>query len=104
MIEGSDRPVGDVVRTAYADGPAAAQSLTDPPLSGQELRSALTYCADEACAAAEAYCPGCRKWTDHEGLTRLDQFCARFSSIAFTDSGLSLSPGGPLPPPYRRFS
>lgn len=97
-VEGSDRPVADFVRSAYADGLATAHALADPPLSDQELRRAINYCADEACTAAEAYCPGCRKWTEQQGLTTLDQFCARYASITFTDTGLELSPGGPLPP------
>lgn len=97
-VEGSGRPVADYIRSAYEDGLAAAQLLAEPPLTEQELRSVINFCADEACTVTRAFCPGCRKWTEREGLATLDEYCARYSSITFTDTGLVLSTGGPLPP------
>lgn len=97
-IETTQLTVADIVRAAYRETVEAVSELTDPPLSREEVRSAINFCADEACVAAQAFCPGCRKWTESEELATFDQFCARFSSITFSDSGLVLSPGGPLPP------
>lgn len=90
--------VADVVSVAYHEKVEAAGRLAEPPLTREEVRAAIYFCADEACVAAQAFCPGCRKWTEQQKLASLDQFCARYSSITFTDSGLELSPGGPLPP------
>ncbi len=90
--------VADVVAAAYGETVAAAAQRADPPLSHEQVRAAIDFCADEACMAAQAYCPGCRKWTEQQKLATLDQFCARYAAITFADSGLSLSPGGPLPP------
>jgi len=90
--------VAEVVGAAYRETIETASALTEPPLSREEVRAAINFCADEACVAARAFCPGCRKWTEGEGLATFDQFCARFSSITFADSGLVLNPGGPLPP------
>ncbi|MCL4768441.1 MAG: TrmJ/YjtD family RNA methyltransferase [Hyphomicrobiaceae bacterium] len=90
--------VADVVATAYRETVEAAGRLAEPPLTREEVRAAIDFCADEACAAAGVFCPGCRKWTEREGLATLDQLCARYQSITFADTGLVLSPGGPLPP------
>lgn len=90
--------VAEIVSAAYRETVETAGQLADPPLSREEVRAAIDFCADEACTVAEAYCPGCRKWTELEGLATLDQYCARYQSITFTDTGLVLAPGGPLPP------
>ncbi len=90
--------VAEVVGAAYRETVEAAGQLADPPLTREEVRAAINFCADEACTAAKVFCPGCRKWTEREGLTTLDQFCARYAAITFADTGLVLSPGGPLPP------
>jgi len=97
-IETTRLTVADVVRAAYHDSVEAAGTLADPPLTTEEVRAVINFCADEACVDAKAYCPGCRKWTEHAGLATLDQYCARFSSITFADTGLELKPNGPLPP------
>jgi tRNA/rRNA methyltransferase len=86
-----------VVSAAYGKSLEAAQQLADPPLSRDEIKSAIYYCADEACVAAGATCPGCRKRTDAEGSTTLDQFCARFAELTFAEMGLTIAPGGPRP-------
>lgn len=97
-IETTQLTVADVVGAAYHDTVEAASQLADPPLSREEVRAAVNFCADEACDSAKAYCVGCRKRTENEAIGTLDQFCARFSSITFADSGLVLNPGGPQPP------
>jgi tRNA/rRNA methyltransferase len=96
-LEGTGLAVAEVVSAAYGEGLEAARQLVDPPLSRDEVKAAVCYCADEACAAAGATCPGCRKRTDVEGSTSLDQFCARFAEITFGETGLKISPGGPQP-------
>src|SRR5918992_9855 len=82
-LEGTDLTVAEVVSAAYGDSVEAARQLTEPPLTRDEVKAAIDYCADEACVAAGASCPGCRKRTELEGVTTLDQFCARFSKITF---------------------
>src|SRR5262245_4347688 len=89
-VSGSGRPVADFIRTAYGEGPEEAGKLRDPPLSDEEFRKVLNYCADEACDSDRLFCPGCRKRTDAEGIQSLDQYCRRFSSVTFAESGLKL--------------
>lgn len=89
--------VAEVVGAAYRGAPESAACLADPPLSAAEVRAGIDFCADEACLRTGAFCPGCRKWTEAQGLASLDEFCARFSSVRFAASGLSLTPGGRLP-------
>jgi tRNA/rRNA methyltransferase len=93
--------VAEVVGAAYEDGIAAAAALAAPLLSPEEVRKAVDYCADEACVAAGAFCPGCRKRTAADGIETLDQYCARFAEITFA-TGLTLKPGGP--DPAKRFA
>jgi tRNA/rRNA methyltransferase len=90
--------VAEFIRTAYADGTDVARGTVRPALSAEELRAVIDYCADEACVDAGAFCPGCRKRTEAEGIGSLDQFCARFASIRFADTGLEMHPGGPRAP------
>lgn len=89
--------VADVVSAAYSESIEAASALAAPPLTTEDVCGAIEFCANEACTAAGAYCPGCRKRTEADGIASLDQFCCRYSAIHFSDSGLSLAPGGRLP-------
>ena len=97
-LEGTNITVAEVVHAAYGGSVEAARQLAEPPLSHDEVKAAIDYCADEACVAAGATCPGCRKHIEAEGITTLDQYCARFARITFANSGVTLSPGGPRPP------
>ena len=97
-LEGTRITVAEVVRAAYSGSVEDALQLSDPPLSRDDVKAAIDYCADEACVVANATCPGCRKRTEAQGITTLDQFCARFAKITFADTGLTLSPGGPRLP------
>jgi tRNA/rRNA methyltransferase len=97
-LEGTNLTVAEVVSAAYGDSVEAAQQLADSPLSRDEVKSAIDFCADEACVAAGATCPGCRKRTDAEGITTLDQFCARYAEITFAETGLTIALGGPRAP------
>jgi tRNA/rRNA methyltransferase len=97
QLSGTSLTVAEIVARTYEESVEAAAALASPALEPGEIRSAINFCADEACTAAAAYCPGCRKWTEREGIQSLDQFCARLASISF-ESGLELTPGGNLPP------
>jgi tRNA/rRNA methyltransferase len=94
-LEGTRITVAAVVRAAYGGSVEDALQLCDPPLSPDDVKAAIDYCADEACVEANATCPGCRKRTEAQGITSLDLFCARFAKITFADTGLTLSSGGP---------
>jgi tRNA/rRNA methyltransferase len=97
-LEGTPLTVAEVVSAAYGDSVEAARQITEPPLTRDEVKAAIDYCADEACVAAGASCPGCRKRTELEGTTTFDQFCARFSRINFAETGLAIAPGGARAP------
>lgn len=96
-LAGTALSVAEVVARAYGESLEAAAELASPPLTPAEIRAAIDFCANEACAAAGAYCQGCRKRTDRDGIASLDQYVSRFSAIRFTDSPLTLTPGGSLP-------
>ncbi len=59
-VTGTGLSVAEVVGTTYNDGQAAAAMLVEPPLSPEEIRAAIDFCADEACVAEGAFCPCCR--------------------------------------------
>ena len=54
-VESTELTVAEIVSTAYHEGVEAACQLAEPLLSQVEVRAAITFCADEACVAAEAY-------------------------------------------------
>lgn len=95
-LSDTGRSVGNLVQAAYADGLDAAL-LAAGGSTPAGLRAAIDYCADEACIGDGAFCPGCRKLTDAQGLASLDQFVRRFESVSFQSSGLVLRSDGPLP-------
>ena len=96
-VAGTTATVAEVVRAAYTDNVEAAFALACPALTADEVRAAILFCADEACVATNAFCPGCRKHTQANAITSLDDYCRQFSEITFADSGLRLAPGGPKP-------
>ncbi|MGH6816867.1 MAG: RNA methyltransferase [Hyphomicrobiaceae bacterium] len=97
VVEGTAAAVADVVRIAYAEGVEAAGRSTEPALAAADVRAAIDYCADEACIAAGAFCPGCRKESGAKGLATLDDFVRQFAAVSFEQGGFGITPGGPLP-------
>ena len=54
----------------------------------------LTYCAELACEAAGATCPGCKRRTEALGIATLDDFIARHKEIVVGDGAVRLTGQG----------
>ncbi|MEZ5924666.1 MAG: RNA methyltransferase [Hyphomicrobiaceae bacterium] len=96
--EPSGLRVMDIVCHAYAEGLTAGDGLGHPPIGRQGLSAAVNYCADRACDRDGVHCSGCRLSIEAAGINSLDQWLAQFATVTATDAGLTLTPGGPLPP------
>ncbi len=96
--EASGLRVIDIVNRAYAEGLAAGDAMGAVPIGRSGLSDAVNYCADRACDRAGAHCRGCRLASEAKGLKSFDQYLAQFAAVTAADTGLTLSPGGPLPP------
>lgn len=85
------RPVADVVHACHDkmidDGLAA---LAIPGLTRDTLEPVLAYCAELACEADDATCPGCKRRTEAQGLLTLDDYIRAHKEIVIGDGGVRL--------------
>jgi tRNA/rRNA methyltransferase len=58
------------------------------------LEPLLTYCAELACEADGATCPGCKRRTEAQGIATLDEFIARHREIVVGDGRVKLTGHG----------
>ena len=75
-------PVSRVVHACH--NKSVADGLAEVAIEGldrEALDEVLTYCAESRCEASKATCPGCKKRTDADGITSLDDYIARFMEI-----------------------
>ncbi|MDZ4842253.1 MAG: RNA methyltransferase [Hyphomicrobium aestuarii] len=88
-------PVAEIVRTCHErmvdDGLA---SLAIPGLDRSTLEPVLTYCAEMACAADGATCPGCRRRAESRGVANLDAFIAQHAEIVVAQGAVRLTGPG----------
>ena len=71
------------------------QGLAELEASGLDregLEPILTYCAELRCEADGASCPGCKRRTDAQGITSIDDFIARHAEIVVGDGTVRLGP------------
>jgi tRNA/rRNA methyltransferase len=61
-----------------------------PGLDRAALEPILTYCAGLRCEADRATCPGCKRRTEAQGLSTLDDFIARHREILVGDGAVRL--------------
>ena len=92
-------PVGTIVHACHEktidDGLAA---LALPGLDRDTLEPLLTYCAELRCEADQVTCPGCKRRTEAQGITSLDDFIARHDEIVVGDGAVVLKGTGHRPP------
>ena len=72
----------------------ALQELALPGLDRTTLEPVLTYCAELACEADAVTCPGCKRRTEADGITTLDEFIARHREIVVGDGRVRLTGHG----------
>jgi tRNA/rRNA methyltransferase len=91
VLAGRDLPVARIVHACHEktvdDGLA---SLAVPGLDRGALEPILTYCAGLRCEADRATCPGCKRRTEAQGLSTLDDFIARHREILVGDGAVRL--------------
>ena len=72
----------------------ALAELGMPGLDRASLEPILTYCAELACEAEGASCPGCKRRTDIQGIASLDDYIARHREIIVGDGRVRLTGQG----------
>jgi tRNA/rRNA methyltransferase len=68
--------------------------LAIPGLDRETLDPVLTYCAELRCEADDVTCPGCKRRTDAQGITSLDDFIARHEEIVVGNGAVRLKGSG----------
>lgn len=85
------RAVAEVVHACHDkmidDGLAA---LAIPGLTRDTLEPVLAYCAELACEADDATCPGCKRRGEAQGLLTLDDFIRAHKEIVIGDGAVRL--------------
>ena len=72
----------------------ALAELAVPGLDRASLEPVLTYCAELACEADDATCPGCKRRTESKGIHSLDDFIASHREIVVGDGRVRLTGQG----------
>ena len=73
---------------------AGLAALAIPGLDRETLDPVLTYCAELRCEADDVTCPGCKRRTDAQGITSLDDFIARHEEIVVGNGAVRLKGSG----------
>jgi tRNA/rRNA methyltransferase len=91
----SNSPLSTIVHACHektVDAGLAALAL--PGLDRETLEPVLTYCAELRCEADAVTCPGCKRRTEAEGISTLDDFIARHDEIVVGDGAVRLKGSG----------
>ena len=95
IISGADRSMADFVRQSHERGiDDIAAEWEACGIEREALDGLLVYCAERRCIDDEATCPGCRRRTQAEGFTSLDEFVAAHKEITFASGDAVISGGG----------
>ncbi|MCU0786360.1 MAG: RNA methyltransferase [Verrucomicrobia bacterium] len=73
---------------------AGLAALALPGLDRETLEPVLTYCAELRCEADAVTCPGCKRRTEAQGITTLDDFIAQHEEIIVGDGSVRLKGSG----------
>lgn len=94
-LRGDGRPVAAIVHSCHERTiDVALAELAVPGLDRASLEPVLTYCAELACEADNASCPGCKRRTEAQGLHTLDDFIAAHGEIVVGDGRVTLKGQG----------
>ncbi|MBY0226318.1 MAG: RNA methyltransferase [Hyphomicrobium sp.] len=94
-IEGEPRfrnvPLSVIVHACHEKTvDAGLTALALPGLDRETLEPVLTYCAELRCEADAVTCPGCKRRTEAQGITTLDDFIAQHEEIIVGDGSVRL--------------
>jgi tRNA/rRNA methyltransferase len=98
-IEGEPRfrdvPLSVIVHACHEKTvDAGLAALAIPGLDRETLEPVLTYCAELRCEADAVTCPGCKRRTEAQGITTLDDFIALHEEIVVGDGSVRLKGSG----------
>lgn len=94
-LVGDGRPVSAIVHACHERTiDVALAELGIAGLDRASLEPVLTYCAELACEADGASCPGCKRRTEVQGIASLDDFIARHREIVVGDGRVRLTGQG----------
>lgn len=68
----------------------ALAELAAPGLDRESLEPVLTWCAELNCEAAQATCPGCKRRSERDGITSLQEFIRRHREVVVGDGAVRL--------------
>lgn len=95
VLPGTIVNVGEVVHACHESSiDNALATLAVPGLDRVRLDDVLRYCAERRCEADGATCPGCRRRTEIQNLTSLDDFAKDHASIAIGDGAIRIEGPG----------
>jgi tRNA/rRNA methyltransferase len=90
-----DVPLSVVVHACHEKTvDAGLAALAIPGLDRETLEPVLTYCAELRCEADAVTCPGCKRRTEAQGITTLDDFIALHEEIVVGDGSVRLKGSG----------
>lgn len=88
-------PIAEIVHACHERTiDTGLADLGIPGLDRTTLEPVLTYCAELACEAASATCPGCKRRTEARGIHSLDDFIATHKEIVVGDGAVRLTGRG----------
>ncbi len=98
-VEGEPRfrniPLSSIVQACHEKTvDAGLAALAIPGLDRETLEPVLTYCAELRCEADAVTCPGCKRRTEAQGITTLDDFIAQHEEIVVGDGSVRLKGSG----------
>jgi tRNA/rRNA methyltransferase len=98
-VEGEPRfrniPLSNIVHACHEKTvDAGLAALAIPGLDRETLEPVLTYCAELRCEADAVTCPGCKRRTEAQGITTLDDFIAQHEEIVVGDGSVRLRGSG----------
>lgn len=95
MVADTGHAVAEIVHACHeATVQQGLTRLAIPGLDQDTIAPVLTYCAERRCEADGASCPGCKRRTEVQGITTLDEFIARHREITVGDGRVRLTGQG----------
>ncbi len=95
VVGATGTTVAEIVTKVHAQPVGAGgAALASVALDRPALEAVLMYCAEQACIADQASCPGCRRRTLADGLATFDDFLAQHRSVASSDGRVRMTGQG----------
>lgn len=95
VLAATSLSVGEIVHACHESSiDAALASCAVPGLDRTNLDDLLRYCAERQCEIDGGTCPGCRRRTEVQGFTSLDEFAKAHASITIDDGTIRIEGPG----------